>query len=232
MTVPDANIRSLRIGIPEEYFVDALDPEIKKALEGVIRDLEKIGLKTKKIRLPHTSHALSCYYIIMPAEVSSNLARLDGIRYGVVDGVAREGLDLSEMYRQNRTAGFGPEVQRRIMLGTFVLSSGYYDAYYGHAQKVRTLIKQDFDQAFQEVDVILTPVTPTRAFKIGEKVNDPLSMYLSDIFTIPVNLAGVPALSMPVQGVRGLPIGVQLIGKHWREADILGIGQLYEQLYT
>ncbi len=224
-------IRQLTVGIPEEYFVKELDPEIAAHIEKVIHDLESLGIKTKRISLPHTKYALSCYYIVMPAEVSSNLERLEGIRYSPVTGVQRDAHSLADLYRQNRSQGFGDEVKRRIILGTFVLSSGYYDAYYGHAQKVRALIKQDFDQAFKDVDVIITPVAPTRAFKIGEKIDDPLAMYLSDIFTIPVNLAGVPAVSIPVRGVTGLPIGFQLIGRHWREADILGIGQFYEKLH-
>ncbi len=225
-----ARIRELTVGIPEEYFVKELDSEIAGAMEQVIKDIESLGIKTKRISLPHTRHALSCYYIIMPAEVSSNLSRLDGIRYAPVDGVDRGALTLTDLYKKNRSLGFGPETKRRIILGTFVLSSGYYDAYYARAQKVRSLIRKDFDDAFKDVDVILTPVAPSKAFPIGEKVNDPLSMYLSDIFTIPVNLAGVPAVSIPVQGIKGLPIGFQLIGRHWREADILGIGQYYEKL--
>jgi aspartyl-tRNA(Asn)/glutamyl-tRNA(Gln) amidotransferase subunit A len=222
------DIKNLTIGIPEEYFVEGLDKNIADKISETIKDLEKMGIKTKKISLPNTKHALSCYYIIMPAEVSANLARFDGIRYGT-----REKADsLLDLYKKNREFGFGAEAKRRILLGTFVLSSGYYDAYYGRAQKARTLIKKDFDDAFKEVDVILTPVTPTPAFKIGEKTDDPLSMYLSDIFTIPVNLAGVPAVSIPIKNNKGLPIGFQLIGKHFREADILGIGQFYEKLYN
>ncbi|HEY4499957.1 MAG TPA: Asp-tRNA(Asn)/Glu-tRNA(Gln) amidotransferase subunit GatA [Candidatus Paceibacterota bacterium] len=224
-------VRALTIGIPEEYFVSNLDSEIGLALQQVIKDLEGLGIKTKKVSLPNTKHALSCYYIIMPAEVSSNLERLEGIRYAEIDGVHRDKESLVELYKQNRSRGFGAEAKRRIMLGTFVLSSGYYDAYYARAQKVRSLIKQDFDEAFKEVDVLLTPVAPTRAFAIGEKTNDPLQMYLSDIFTIPVNLAGVPAISIPTRPIKGLPIGFQLIGRHWREEDILGIGQYYEKIH-
>ncbi len=196
--------------------------------------MKGLGLKFKKISLPHTRYALSTYYIVLPAEVSSNLARLDGIRYSRIPGRAAEG-NLAELYFKQKGGGFGPETKRRVILGTFVLSSGYYDAYYEKAQRVRTLIKNDFDAAFKEVDVILGPVTPTTAFKIGEKANDPLSMYLSDIFTIPVNLAGLPAVSIPVKPSKELrpkelPIGFQLIGKKWREADILGIGQFYEKI--
>ncbi len=238
-------IKSLTVGIPEEYFtptlqsesrpdgvgIDGLDSRIKKRIDEAIKSLQSLGVKTKRISLPHTKYALSCYYIIMPAEVSSNLERFDGIRYGT-----RHNADsLVDLYRKNREAGFGPEPKRRILLGTFVLSSGYYDAYYAKAQKVRSLIARDFDEAFREVDVILTPVTPTPAFKFGEKVNDPLSMYLSDIFTIPVNLAGLPAVSIPTkEGIeidgKKLPVGFHLIGKHWGEADILGLGQFYERL--
>ncbi len=223
-----AELKGLTIGIPEEYFIDGLDPEINAAVEGVIKTYESMGMKTKRISLPHSKYALSCYYIIMPAELSSNLARLDGIRYGRHPEV-NSASSLKELYSAARSQGFGPETKRRIILGTFVLSSGYYDAYYGKAQVVRSLITQDFTNAFNDVDVILTPVTPERAFKVGEKTDDPLSMYLSDVFTIPLNLAGLPGISIPVNGVSGLPIGFQLIGKAFHEADILGLGMLYEQ---
>ncbi|MBI5401337.1 Asp-tRNA(Asn)/Glu-tRNA(Gln) amidotransferase subunit GatA, partial [Candidatus Wolfebacteria bacterium] len=197
-----------------------------------------LGLKIKEISLPHTKHALSVYYIIMPAEVSSNLARFDGIRYSRLSGLGNKDNKLRDIYFKQKGKGFGPEARRRIMLGTYVLSSGYYDAYYAKAQKVRGLIKEDFDRAFNPpaggVDVILTPVSPTPAFKIGEKTNDPLQMYLSDIFTITLNLAGLPGVSIPVRkynkGEKELPVGFQLIGKPFREADILGIGQFYERL--
>ena len=222
------NVRKLKVGIPEEYFIDGLDKEVAEAVDKAIKDIESLKIEVKKIKLPHTKYALSCYYIIMPAEVSSNLERFEGIRYG-----SREkAKNLLELYKKNREVGFGPESKRRILLGTFVLSSGYYDAYYAKAQKVRKLIKQDFDEAFKEVDVILTPVTPTPAFKIGEKTKDPLSMYLSDIFTIPANLAGLPAISIPVRNAGSkLPIGFQLMGKHFREADILGIGRFYDEIH-
>jgi aspartyl-tRNA(Asn)/glutamyl-tRNA(Gln) amidotransferase subunit A len=191
-------------------------------VEQALKDLESLGVKTEHVSLPHTKYALSTYYIIMPAEASSNLARFDGIRYA-------ENADIARNIFEQRGHGFGPEPTRRIILGTFVLSSGYHDAYYKKAQQVRALIKQDFDRAFEKVDVILGPVTPTPAFKVGEKSNDPLAMYLSDIFTIPANLAGIPAISIPVKGREGkLPVGFQLIGKAFREADILGLGQLYE----
>lgn len=228
--LPDLEkIKNMTIGLPKEYFVSGTDPAVIKATEDAINALKSLGITFKEISLPHTQYALSCYYIIMPAEVSSNLGRLDGIRYGEVSGVNRHG-SLAELYKKNRSRGFGPEAKRRIILGTHVLSSGYYDAYYTKAQKVRRLIKQDFDQAFKEVDMILTPVTPTAAFKFGEKTNDPLAMYLSDIFTIPANMAGIPAISIPVKGVNGLPVGFQLMGKHWSELDILKVGQLYEKI--
>lgn len=222
------NIKNMTIGLPEEYFVGGVDPVVIKKVEEAIDALKSLGVKFKEISLPHTKYALSCYYIIMPAEVSSNLARFDGIRYSRVQGSAAK--NLAELYKSQKSHGFGVETKRRVILGTFVLSSGYYDAYYAQAQKVRRLIKNDFEKAFQEVDMILTPVAPTPAFKIGEKTNDPLSMYLSDIFTIPVNLAGLPAISIPVKSNSGLPVGFQLIGKPWREADILGVGQYYERI--
>ncbi len=245
--VHEREVKQMTVGLPKEYFVEGLEPEVRLAMDKVIATIKGLGVKIKEISLPHTAHALSCYYIIMPAEVSSNLARFDGIRYSRADirglqrGTTRK---LQELYLQQRSNGFGAEVKRRIMLGTFVLSSGYYDAYYAQAQKVRALIKNDFDEAFRDVDMILTPVSPTRPFKFGEKVNDPLAMYLSDIFTIPANLAGVPAISIPARSAKSLPagrqarpnpresaslpIGFQLIGKHFREEDILSLGQMYE----
>ncbi len=225
------DIKRLTIGIPDEYFVPGTDPAVTKAVESAVEKLKNLGVSFKRISLPHTKYALSVYYIIMPAEVSSNLARFDGIRYGGTGKQHRK--NLAEIYLSEKGLGFGPETKRRAILGTFVLSSGYYDAYYDKAQRVRTLIAEDFKRAFEQVDVILTPVAPTPAFKFGEKTHDPLSMYLSDIFTIPVNLAGLPALVMPTTtglATGELPIGFQLIGKKWREADILGIGQFYEQL--
>ncbi len=229
-------IRKMTIGLPKEYFIEGLDKEVADAIDEVIKVLKSLKINFKEISLPHTKYALSCYYIIMPAEVSANLARFDGLRYGIARSNGRK--SLKEIYFETRGEGFGKEVKRRIILGTFVLSSGYYDAYYTKAQKVRRLIKEDFDKAFNEVDVILTPVSPTPAFRIGEKMDDPLSMYLSDIFTIPVNLAGLPAISIPIRKYQTssikhqneLPIGFQLIGKPFREADILGIGQYYERI--
>ncbi len=225
---PDfGKIKGLTIGIPDEYFGDGLDKEVGDSIKEVIKSLKDAGIKFKQINLPNTKYALSTYYIVMPAEVSTNLARFDGIRYGTRGNAP----DLLELYRENKGRGFGPETKRRIILGTFVLSAGYYDAYYTKAQKVRALIREDFEKAFKEVQVVLGPTAPTPAFKIGEKVDDPLQMYLSDIYTIPANLAGIPGVSIPVKGRENkLPIGFQLLGNHFREADILGMGQLYERL--
>ncbi|MBS3903252.1 MAG: Asp-tRNA(Asn)/Glu-tRNA(Gln) amidotransferase subunit GatA [Anaplasmataceae bacterium] len=224
------DVRKLRIGLPKEYFTHQMDPEVTTAIESTIDKLKNFKIEFKEISLPHTEYALATYYIIMPAEVSSNLARFDGIRYARREKALAGAKNLEDFYREERGQGFGAEAKRRIILGTFVLSSGYYDAYYAKAQKVRTLLKKDFDEAFKEVDVILTPVSPTTAFNIGEKTSDPLEMYLSDIFTITVNLVGLPALSLPTGYNAKLPIGFQLIGKHFREEDILGLGQYYEKL--
>ena len=225
-------IKQLVVGLPEEYFIDGTDIAVTKEIEHVIEKLKSLGMKFKKVSLPHTKYAVSAYYIFVPAEVSSNLARFDGIRYGKT---LREGNSLKEVYLKTRGVGFGAEAKRRIILGTFVLSSGYYDAYYEKAQRVRTLVKRDFDEAFKQVDVMLTPVAPTPAFKIGEKIDDPLAMYLCDMFTLPLKLGGFPAISIPTKPSSALasgelPIGFQLIGKKWHEADILGIGQFYEKL--
>jgi aspartyl-tRNA(Asn)/glutamyl-tRNA(Gln) amidotransferase subunit A len=230
-----AQIKKLTVGLPEEYFMSGTDPAVVRAIEMAIEKLKTLGLKFKTVSLPHTKYALSTYYIIVPAEVSSNLARFDGIRYARNGSPAARGTTLTDLYFKQRGAGFGPESKRRIILGAFVLSSGYYDAYYEKAQRVRTQIARDFDEAFKEVDVMLTPVAPTPAFKIGERADDPLAMYLADIFAIPLKLAGLPAISIPVKPSAGLapgelPIGFQLIGKKWHEADILGIGQYYERL--
>ncbi len=217
------------MGLPEEYFVEGIAPAVSLAMQDVRKTLEGLGITIKKISLPHTRYALAAYYIVMPAEVSSNLARFDGIRYARLKNIP-DNASLKDIYKKQRGEGFGAEVKRRLVLGTFVLSSGYYDAYYAKAQQVRTLISQDFDNAFKEVDLILAPTTPTPAFKIGEKTDDPLSMYLSDIFTIPINLAGLPALALPARTSSPLPIGFQLIGRHWGEADILGLGRFYEKI--
>ena len=227
ITEPDfKEIKNLTIGVPDEYFVEGLEKEVGDEIHRVIEELKSQGFKFKKISLPHTKYALSCYYIVQPAEVSTNLSRFDGIRYGTRE----KAKNLLELYKKDKSEGFGPESKHRIILGTFVLSSGYYDAYYNKAQRVRALIKQDFDEAFKDVDVVLTPVTPTLPFKIGEKTMDPLQMYLSDIFTVPANLAGIPGISIPVKGRVGkLPVGFQLMAPRWREADILGIGMYYER---
>ncbi len=216
-----------RIGVPKEYFGEGLDPRIKKAIDRVVEKLSK-NYEIVELNLPYTKYALSCYYIIVPAEVSSNMARYDGIRYGV----RQEGKDLLEVYKKSRGEGIGLEVRRRILLGTYVLSHGYYDAYYTKAQKVKSLIKKDFNDAFSEVDVILAPTTPTLPFKIGEKAKDPLAMYLSDIYTIPANLAGVPALSLPIgwetDDDKKLPIGMQLISAHFEESKLFELGKIIE----
>ena len=221
------NIKGLRIGLPREYFIDGLDPDVQKTMDAAIETYRRLGAKFMDISLPHTDYAVATYYLIATAEASSNLARYDGVRFG---HRAEGATGLLDMYTKSRSQGFGAEVKRRIMLGTYALSSGYYDAYYVKAQKVRTLIMQDFMRAFEGVDVILTPVAPTPAFKIGEKVADPLQMYLSDIFTIPVNLAGTCALSVPAGfSAGGLPIGLQMIGKPFGEETILRAAHAFEQ---
>ena len=220
------DIKGLRLGIPKEYFVSGMQPEVEQALRQAVRLLEQNGAVIEEISLPHTEYAIAVYYIVATAEASSNLARYDGMRYGY----RARGKDLTETYMLSRQEGFGPEVKRRIMLGTYVLSAGYYDAYYLKAQQVRALIKKDFEEAFQRVDAIITPTAPTTAFKIGEKTQDPLQMYLSDIYTISINLAGLPALSLPCGfDSDGLPIGMQIIGKHFAEPTILGVAYSYEQ---
>ena len=226
------DIKGFTVGLPDEYFIGGLSDDVAKETDAAIEKLKKLGVKFKKISLPHTKYAVPAYYLSMPAEVSSNLARFDGIRYGAGPD-EEQAKNLMEVYLKTRGEKFGAEAKRRIILGTFVLSSGYYDAYYDKAQRVRTLVKQDFDEAFKDVDVILTPVSPTPAFKIGEKVADPLAMYLSDVFTGPANLAGVCAISIPTKpssalASKELPIGFQLIGKKWHEADIFDIGRHYE----
>jgi aspartyl-tRNA(Asn)/glutamyl-tRNA(Gln) amidotransferase subunit A len=226
-------IRKLKIGLPKEYFVEGIDRAVRDGVEEVINKFKNLKIKFEEISLPHTKYATSAYYIILPAEASTNLARYDGVRYARASSVSRDS-NLKEIYFKNKGSGFGSEPKRRILLGTFVLSAGYYDAYYTKAQKVRRLIKQDFDEAFKKVDVILTPTAPTPAFKLGEKANDPLAMYLADVFTSPSSLSGLPAISIPVKkyvpGSGELPVGFQLIGRYFHEADILGIGRLYEKI--
>jgi aspartyl-tRNA(Asn)/glutamyl-tRNA(Gln) amidotransferase subunit A len=219
-------IKGLKIGIPEEYFIEGIDGEVGKAVQEAIRLLESLGALTVRVSLPHTGFATAAYYILATSEASSNLARYDGVKYGF----RAEGKDLMDMYMKTRAQGFGAEVKRRIMLGTYALSSGYYEAYYRKAQQARTLIKRDFENAFGNVDVIATPTSPTAAFRIGEKAADPLQMYLSDIFTISVNLAGAPAISVPCGFTSGgLPIGLQLIGRHFDEKCLLKTAYAYEQ---
>ncbi|MBI5181557.1 MAG: Asp-tRNA(Asn)/Glu-tRNA(Gln) amidotransferase subunit GatA [Nitrospirae bacterium] len=220
------DVKGLKIGIPEEYFIEGIDPEIEKSVLDAIKLLEGLGAKSERIKLPHTSYAIATYYILATSEASSNLARYDGVKYGF----RAKGKDLIDMYMETRAKGFGNEVKRRIMLGTYALSAGYYEAYYKKGQQVRTLIKRDFDEAFKKVDVIITPTSPTPAFKIGEKTADPLQMYLSDIFTISVNLAGVPGLSIPCGFTKGgLPIGLQIIAKPFDEETIIKTAYTFEQ---
>lgn len=219
-------VKGLKIGLPKEYFIEGLDADVQKSMDAAIETFRRAGAEFIDISLPHTDYAVATYYLIATAEASSNLARYDGVRFGH----RAEAGNLLDMYTKSRSEGFGVEVKRRIMLGTYALSSGYYDAYYVKAQKVRTLIMNDFMKAFNDVDFMLTPVAPTPAFKIGEKVNDPLQMYLSDIFTIPVNLAGTCAISLPAGfSASGLPIGIQLIGKPFAEETILQAGYAFEQ---
>ncbi|PHX85168.1 MAG: Asp-tRNA(Asn)/Glu-tRNA(Gln) amidotransferase GatCAB subunit A [Opitutia bacterium] len=218
-----------KLGIPEEYFGAGLDPEVGAAVEKAIAFYKAQGCEIREVSLPHTHYCLDAYYVIATAEASSNLARYDGIRYG---HRSREAKDVLDVYQKSRAEGFGDEVKRRIILGTYVLSSGYYDAYYLRAQKVRTLIRQDFLNAYREVDALITPTSPLPAFKLGEKSADPLAMYLCDIYTIGVNLAGLPALSLPCGFTAGgLPIGLQLIGQPFREADLLATAHAYEQAH-
>ena len=233
LPVPDyeaaltGNVKGLRIGIPREYFIAGTDPEVDAAVRAAIRVLEGAGAVVEEVRLPHTEYAVPTYYLVAPAEASSNLARYDGVKYGLR---AAGGKDLIETTSRTRREGFGAEVKRRIMLGTYALSAGYYDAYYLKALRVRTLIRRDFEEAFQRCDVILTPTTPTAAFRFGEKTDDPLQMYLADVFTIPCSLAGLPGISVPCGfTAAGLPIGLQVLGKAFDEATVLRAAHAYEQ---
>jgi len=223
----DGNVKGLKIGLPKEYFDEGLNPEIRQALEQRIDTLKKSGVEFVEVKLPHAEYTIATYYILATAEASSNLARYDGARYGYRSPHAT---DLWEMYTKSRSEGFGAEVKRRIMLGTYVLSAGYYDAYYRKAQRVRRLIQQDFLEAFKKVDCLMTPISPTTAFKFGEKVDDPLQMYLSDIYTVSANLAGIPGISIPA-GVdsRNLPIGLQLLGRQFDESTLLKIADFLER---
>ncbi|MGB8425540.1 MAG: amidase family protein, partial [Desulfobacterales bacterium] len=222
------SLKGVRVGIPREYYdIDGLDPEVAAAVETAIRTIEDLGAERVAVSLPHTRYVIAVYYVIAPSEASSNLARFDGVKYGFRD---RTSSDLIDMYRRTRSRGFGPEVQRRIIIGTYCLSAGYYEAYYGKASQVRTLITDDFKKAFDRCDVILTPVTPTPAFKMDEKVDDPLTMYLSDIFTLSANLAGIPGMSLPCGfSSDGLPIGLQILGKHFDEQRLFQVAYGFEQ---
>jgi len=220
-------VRGLRLGVAKEYFGEGLDDEVRQAVESAIDKLKGLGCEVVPVSLPHTPYAIPAYYLIATAEASANLARYDGVRYGYRASGAKS---LAEMYRRTRDEGFGAEVKRRIMLGTYALSAGYYDAYYLKAQRVRTLLARDFEEAFRSVDAIVTPTSPTAAFRLGEKSNDPLAMYLADIYTITADLAGIPGISVPC-GVAhdNLPVGLQILGKHFDEATILRVAHAYEQ---
>jgi aspartyl-tRNA(Asn)/glutamyl-tRNA(Gln) amidotransferase subunit A len=221
-------VKGVRIGIPKEYFGEGMDPEVRQQVEAAIRTLEGLGCRTVELRMPHTEFAIATYYIVATAEASSNLARYDGVRYGL----RVPGATLLEMYKKTRGAGFGAEVKRRIMLGTYALSSGYYDAYYLKAQKARGLIARDFTDAFARVDAVVTPTSPTPAFRLGERTNDPLQMYLADIFTVTGSLAGVPGISVPCGRSRaGLPVGLQILGPHFSEARVLQLAHAFEQAH-
>jgi aspartyl-tRNA(Asn)/glutamyl-tRNA(Gln) amidotransferase subunit A len=221
------DIKGLRIGLPKEYFSAGLSPDVAKVIEVAIAEYKKLGAQVVEVSLPNSQLAIPCYYVLAPAEASSNLSRFDGVRYGYR---AKEYTDLLDMYCKTRAEGFGAEVKRRIMIGTYALSAGYYDAYYLKAQKLRRLIADDFKKAFETCDVIMGPTSPTTAFKIGAKSDDPVAMYLSDIYTISVNLAGLPGMSIPAGfATDGLPVGLQLIGKYFEEARLLNIAHQYQQ---
>jgi aspartyl-tRNA(Asn)/glutamyl-tRNA(Gln) amidotransferase subunit A len=221
-------IKGMCLGLPSEFFVEGLDPRIHDRIVDAVRALERQGAEVKEVSLPHTRYAISAYYLIATAEASSNLSRYDGVKYGFRASTGYE--DLVGMYEATRNQGFSREVKRRIMLGTYVLSAGYYDAYYLKAQKVRRLVKEDFDRAFSEVDCLITPVSPCLPFRIGEKIDDPLQMYLVDIYTAPINMAGLPGMSVPCGTVEGLPVGLQIIGRPFDEAAVLRVGQAYENI--
>ena len=220
------DIKGMRLGVPEEYFVDGMDSGARKAVEEAVSTLEGLGASVRPVSLPTTRYALACYYIIAPSECSANLARYDGVKYGYS---YQDTNDMWEAMEKTREYGFGPEVTRRVMLGTYALSSGYYDAYYLKAQRARTLIRQDFDRVFQDVDALVTPTSPVTAFKIGEKTGDPVQMYLIDVCTLPVNIAGLPGLSVPCGFSDGLPVGMQFIGPHFSEETLLRTARAYEE---
>jgi aspartyl-tRNA(Asn)/glutamyl-tRNA(Gln) amidotransferase subunit A len=221
------DVSGLVVGLPREYFVEeGVDPAVLASVRAAVSELERAGAKTREVSLPHTEHAIATYYLIAPAEASSNLARYDGVRYG---HRAKDARDLQDLYRRSRSEGFGPEVKRRILLGTYVLSAGYYDAYYRKAQQVRTLLRRDFDEAFRGCDLIATPTTPEVAFRLGEKAADPLRMYLSDVYTVSANLAGIPGLSVPCGFSEGMPVGLQLLGRPLDEATLLRVADAYQR---
>ena len=220
------NLENVRMGIPDEYFIEGIEPGVKAAVLDAVKTLEGLGATVEPVSLPTTEHALACYYIIAPSECSANLARYDGVKYGYS---YQDTSDMWQAMESTRQYGFGPEVKRRIMLGTYALSSGYYDAYYLKAQQVRTLIRQDFDRVFQQVDALVTPTSPVVAFPLGERTAEPLQMYLIDVCTLPINIAGLPAISIPCGFSEGLPVGMQLIGPHLSEERLLGIAFAYEQ---
>jgi aspartyl-tRNA(Asn)/glutamyl-tRNA(Gln) amidotransferase subunit A len=219
------DLRGVRVGVAREYQIEGVEPDVQRTVEAAIEDLKRLGAEVVEVSLPHTKYALATYYIVAPAEASANLARYDGVKYGL----SIQGETLLDSYLKTRGQGFGPEVKRRIMLGTYALSSGYYDAYYVKAQKVRTLIKRDFDEAFGKVDVIVTPTSPTVPFKIGERTTDPIQMYLSDIFTIPANMAGIPGIAVPCGFAGGLPVSMQFMAKAFDEVTLLRVAHAYEQ---
>ena len=221
------DIKGMKLGVPEEYFVEGIQPGVDSVIRAAISKFKELGASVEEVSLPHTGYALAVYYIIAPSEASANLARYDGVKYGLSH---EEATGMWENMEKTRQYGFGPEVKRRIMLGTYALSAGYYDAYYLKAQKVRTLIRQEFDSVFEKVDALITPTSPTVPFKIGEKTDDPLQMYLSDVCTLPINIAGIPALSIPAGFSEGLPVGMQIIGKPFAEETIMKIGHAYQQV--
>jgi aspartyl-tRNA(Asn)/glutamyl-tRNA(Gln) amidotransferase subunit A len=224
----DKPVKGMKLGIPKEYFVAGMEAGVESAIQEAIRQFEKLGMEIHEVSLPNTKYGLPVYYLLLFAESSSNLARMDGTRFGL--SVADNATEILDIYLQTRRAGFGDEVKRRIMLGAYALSAGYYDAYYLKAQKVRTLLRRDFETAFASVDVLLAPVCPTTAFKIGEKTSDPLAMYLSDIYTVATNPAGVPALAVPAGFSNNMPVGMQLIGKHLNEQTLFQVGHAYQQV--
>lgn len=223
-----SDLKGLRIGLPKEYFIPGMDSEVEASVRAAVKECEKLGATIHEISLPHTKYGLAVYYVLCPSEVSANMARYDGIRFG--PGPSTSPSSLEEYYLTSRAEGFGDEMKRRIMIGTYALSSGYYDAYYLKAQKVRTLVRRDFDEAFQSVDVIITPTTPSTAFKIGENASDPVKMYLEDVFTVSINIAGLPALAVPC-GIssKGLPIGMQIIGSQFTEDTLIGVGAVFQR---